>query len=237
MKKLFLGIVAFLPLCIFAQKQIINDENVQVRSVGPFNAIKVSDAIDIFLSQSEKEAMAVSAAKEEYRDRIRTSVENGILRIWLDRQGRSFRNTNMKLRVYLSFTTLNRIEASGASDVVVSGTIKTNELAIDMSGASDFKGNVEANTFTVDLAGASDATVSGKVTSLKIVAGGASDFKGYDLETDTCNVDAGGASDIRVRVNKELNARASGASGVYYKGEGVTKEVKTSGSSSVSRRG
>jgi hypothetical protein len=68
-------------------------------------------------------------------------------------------------------------------------------------------------------------------------ANGASDFKGFDLQADNCDVEASGASDIKVTVNKELNARASGASGVHYKGDGVIRDLRTSGASNVSRRG
>lgn len=236
MKRLLFLFLSALPLGLLAQKQIINDEHALARSVSSFHSVKVSNAIDLYLSQGERESMAVSASKPEYRDRIKTTVEDGVLRIWFDNDGKWGRNSNMKLKVYLSFRDLRMLTASGASDVFVNGTVKVNELQMNMSGASDFRGSVEANSLNVDLAGASDAVVSGKVTSLKVQAGGASDFKGYELETDNCSVEASGASDIQVTVNKELSARASGASGVYYKGAGVIREVKTSGSSSISRR-
>jgi hypothetical protein len=68
-----------------------------------------------------------------------------------------------------------------------------------------------------------------------VEASGASDFKGFDLETDICNAQASGASDIKITVNKVLSAQASGASDVRYKGDCTIKEIKSSGSSSVSK--
>jgi hypothetical protein len=236
MKKIGLFLLMLLPLAMMAQKQVINDENAQPRNVGSFHAIKVSNAIDLFLSQSDEEALAVSAAKPEFRDRIKTVVEDGVLKISYDDDMRWWKG-NKKLKVYISFKTLDKLTASGASDVVVTGTLKANELIISMGGASDFRGTVEANLLDIRLSGASDADVKGKVASLKIDANGASDFKGYDLQVDNCDAEASGASDIRVTVNKELNARASGASSVYYKGEGVIRDLRTSGASSVSRKG
>ncbi|WP_315818172.1 head GIN domain-containing protein [Paraflavitalea speifideaquila] len=236
MKKIGLFLLMILPVAIMAQKQVINDENAQPRSIGSFHAIKVTNAIDLYLSQSDEEALAVSAARPEFRDRIKTVVEDGVLRIYYDEDMRWWKG-NKKLKVYVSFKTLDKLTASGASDVVVTGTIKANELVISMGGASDFKGAVEANVLDIRLSGASDAVVQGKVTTLKIDANGASDFKGFDLLTDNCDAEASGASDIKVTVNKELNARASGASGVYYKGDGVIRDLRTSGASSVSRRG
>jgi len=236
MKKIGLFLLMILPVALMAQKQVINDDNAQPRSIGSFHAIKVNNAIDLYLSQSDEEALAVSAVKPEFRDRIKTVVEDGVLKITYDDDMRWWKG-NKKLKVYVSFKTLDKLTASGASDVIVSGTIKANELAISMNGASDFKGAIEASVLTVNLSGASDAVVQGKVTSLRVDADGASDFKGFDLLADSCNVDASGASGINVTVNKELNARASGASDVRYKGDGVIRDLRTSGASSVSRRG
>ena len=97
------------------------------------------------------------------------------------------------------------------------------------------RGKLEARKMTIDLSGASDMTVSGSSSQLTIDASGASKFKGADLATDFCNARATGASDIRITVNKELSAHASGASDVKYRGEGVIRDIKTSGASSISR--
>jgi hypothetical protein len=223
-------------LAVITKAQEINDPNAEVRKVGSFHAIKVSNAIDLYLSQSDAEAVAVSAVTPEYRDRIKTVVENGVLKISYDNE-LSWKSGNKKLKAYVSFKNLDELYASGASDVTVAGTIKVNKLSVEMNGASDLKGKLEINTLDLKLNGASDATISGKVVNLKIDANGASDLKGYDLETDNCTAEASGASDIKITVNKELSAKASGASGVHYRGSGVIRDVKTSGASNISRRG
>lgn len=235
MKRWIFFVLAFLPLGLMAQKVIINDPNVAVRTVAPFHSIRVSNAIDLFLSQDENETLAVSASKEEYRDRIRTVVEDGVLKITFDNDKFSF-SGNMKLRAYIGFKELKRIVASGASDVIATNTIKGAELSIDMSGASDFKATLDVAVFKAKLSGASDAHVSGRAGSVNIDANGASDLKGYELITDYADIDTSGASDVQITVNKELNAKASGASDVYYKGEAVIRNQQVSGASSVKKR-
>ena len=236
MKKLLFSLLVFATIAAtHAQVTEVADPNAEVRNVKGFHAIKVSDAIDLFLSQSDDEVVAVSASKAEYRDKIKTVVENGVLKIWYDNPPKWSRG-NKQLKAYISFKALDKIHASGASDVRVTGTIKSNELDIDMSGASDFEGTIEVNSFTVDLSGASDMTVKGKATTFKVEVSGASEFKGYDLQTDNCSARASGASDIRITVNKELSVRASGASGVHYRGDGVVTDLKTNGASSVNKK-
>ena len=236
MKRIFLSCLAFALIGgMSAQTKEVNDPNAVLRKVTGFHAIKVSHAIDLYLSQSDNETVAVSALKEEYRDRIRTDVNNGVLRIWYD-DPRKWSKGDKKLKAYISFKTLDRLDAAGASDVRVTGTIKSNELGIKMSGASDFEGAIEVNSLTVDLSGASDMTVKGSATTLKVEVSGASEFRGYDLQTETCSARASGASDITITVNKEISARASGASGVHYRGNGVIRDVRTNAASSVNKR-
>src|SRR5215204_468643 len=236
MKKILLSFLVFAAIAkTHAQVKEVNDPNAEVRNVKGFHAIRVSDAIDLFLSPSDNEVVAVSASKEEYRNKIKTQVENGILKIWYDNPSKWSRG-DKKLKAYISFKTLDKLHASGASDVRVTGTIKGDELDISMSGASDFAGAIEVTSLMVDLSGASDMTVKGSAISLKIEVSGASDFKGYDFQADNCSARASGASDIKITVNKELSAHASGASGVYYKGDGVIRDLKTNGASSINKK-
>lgn len=234
MKKLFFFAVGFLFAGIAsAQKTVINDPNAEVRNVKGFHAIEVSHAIDLYLSQGDEEAVAVSARDIKYRDRIRTEVNNGVLKIWYDNDGWRWDSGNKKLKAYVSCKTLDKLNASGASDILVDGVLSGDRLDIDLSGASDFKGTVKLNEMHIDQSGASDITIHGSVSNLTIQASGASDVKGYGLIADNCNAHATGASDIRISVNKELIAHASGASSILYKGTAVIKELHSNGASSV----
>ena len=232
MKKLFI-VVGLLTSVLFLHAQkVINDPNVEVRQVSPFTGIDVSGGIDVYLSAGE-EALAVSAAKPEIRDRIRTSVDNGILKIWYDSKSGIRINSDRRLRAYVSYKTLKSLEASGGSDVRVEGTITSEELVLRISGGSDFSGKIESSKLTVRQSGGSDVRISGRATSLTVDASGGSDFKGYDLVAEVCDLEASGACDIEVTASRVLSARASGASDIYYKGSPTVKEAKSSGASSV----
>lgn len=226
-------------LHLYAQQTIIHDPNAELRSVRTFHAIDVSDAIDLYLSQGDKEAVVVSASEIKWRNRIRTEVVDGTLRIWLDmRLKRSMEGTNRKLRVYIAFTALDKLIASGESDVYVDGVIAGNILSISLSGSSDFKGAVHLSQLNVDQSGASDAVITGAVSGMtSIEASGASNLKAYGLTTDSCEARASGASGIQITINKDLIAHASGASRVYYHGAAIIREMHTSGASSVSKKG
>lgn len=225
----------FAAIPVTAQQTVIDDQNAEVRTVTPFTAIKISSAIDLYLSQGSQEAVAVSAGDVKIRNSIKVTVDNGVLKIWYDNNGLNF-SGNKKMKAYVAFRSLSHLEASGASDILVNGSITGEELTLSLSGASDFKGHVQLSTFNIHQSGASDVTVTGSAANVNVHASGASDCKGYGLLTETCTVLASGASDIKITVNKALTASATGASSVYYKGPAAVTEVKISSGSSITRK-
>ncbi|HJS54380.1 MAG TPA: head GIN domain-containing protein [Chitinophagaceae bacterium] len=230
MKKIF-GLLFIMGSIVSASAQkTINDANVQKRNVSGFHAIHVSGGIDLYLSQGD-EAVAVSASKTEYRDKILTEVTDGVLKIWIDWKS-NFRVdwNNHKAKAYVSVKNLDGLKASGGSDVSVDGTIKTTKLDLGVSGGSDFKGTIESDEIKVNASGGSDVSISGKAARLTIDASGGSDFNGYEFAAEICNVEASGGSDVRITVNKELSVNVSGGSDVYYKGNGLIRDLKSSGS-------
>jgi hypothetical protein len=219
-----------------AQNDIVVDANASVRNLtGQFDAIKVSGGIDLYLSQSDNVAIAVSASNENFKEGIKTVIEDGTLKIFYKGEN-SWRKKDGKLRVYVSFKDIKKLEASGACDVLVTGIINTATLAIQMSGACDFSGKVKTDVLKLNLSGASDAKISGTAGTAVIESSGASDVKAYDLVTDICKVNVSGASDVFITVNNELTASATGASDIKYKGNALIKEMKSSGASSVSKK-
>ncbi len=238
MKKLLLSflVAAISTGAAFAQKTF-SEPNAEKRNVSGYHAIEVSGGIDLYLSQGD-ESVAVSASEIKFRDRIKTEVKDGVLKIWYEHNSNSNIRVDMewgnrKMKAYVSFKNLDKLEGSGGSDILVDGAIKVNTLSLGVSGGSDFEGKVEATDLKVDASGGSDVKISGTVTKLNIEASGGSDFKGYELATDICNLEASGGSDIYITVNKELSAEASGGSDVFYKGNGSIREMKSSGSSSI----
>lgn len=229
-------ILLFSALSIYSFGQtIINDPNAEVRNTGSFSAIKASDGIDIYLSQGDDYALAVSASDKKYIDYIKTEIKNGVLIISYD--GSTFKyNNNRRLRAYISFKDIESLEASGASNYIISGTLTTNSLRIKLSGASEIKGTIDIQNLQMDLGGASVVKVNGTVQNLKIEAGGASDVKNYDLVADNCVANLGGASDVKITVNKSLIAKAGGASTLYYKGNPDKKDVSSEGASTISQK-
>jgi len=236
MKYIFIFLFIIISSRGFSQETVINDANAAVRNVTPFSSIKVSGGIDVYLSQGEDYSLAVSASEEKYRDNIKTEVKNGVLVISYnnDHFGRNY--GDKKLRVYISFKTLESLEGSGASDFIINGTLVANSMLVKLSGASDIKGAVKITNLSLELSGASTVTINGTAQNLKLDGSGASDIKNYDLRVENCVAKLSGASDVRLTITNSISAHASGASTLYYEGNPDKKDVATSGASSVSQK-
>ena len=218
------------------QEQMIVDANASVRKLSAsFSSISISNAVKVIITQSDTESLAVSAAEEKYKDEIKTEIENNILKIHFSGNS-NWRSKDRQLKVYLSFKNLSLITISGASDVMAVGKINVKDLAVNVSGASTVKGEFYTDKLELDMSGASKAALFGKSALLNIRSSGASDVDALKLETSICNVSASGASDINVYVEKEINATASGASKIKYKGSAAINNMKSSGAASISRQ-
>ncbi len=218
-------------------QNVVYDENAEVRTVEKFNVIEVSGAVSLYLSQGNTTGIAVSAGDEKYNNKIKTEVKDGVLRISVEGGvWNGFNWTNRKLRAYVTVTDINRLDVSGASYVSISGTLKADDIKMEVSGASEVKGIVAVNKLDMDMSGASVAKLSGTVNEGTIDASGACKVNSYDLVFNKCKVSSSGASDIRVTINGELDADATGGSTIYYKGSGVGKALNTSGGASIKSR-
>lgn len=217
-------------------KNVVVDANAEIRTVPPFSALEISGAIDAYLSQGNEDAVAISAATDELKAKIRTEVNGTTLHIYLDSKS-GFRTwSNTKAKAYITFKSLSKVEASGACNIISTDAIKTHNFKLEFSGACDFKGQIQTTNFIANASGACSLKLNGSAELAKLEASGASSIKAYDLITNICNADASGAASIKITVTKELKASASGASSIYYKGDAVVKDVDSSGGATIKKK-
>lgn len=232
MKNILLLSCLLVTLASQAQKTV-HDANAISRSAKDFHGIEISDGIDLYLTQGNSEAVAVSASSNEYRDKIQVEVVNGILKIFYERKswGMSINFGNRKLKAYVSARTLDKLSASGGADVQIENELNASQLIMHFSGGSDFRGKVNAQDLQVSASGGSDAYLSGRAEKISIDASGGSDIHAYDMVSNFCTVETSGGSDVHITVNKELKGSASGGSDIYYKGTASSNSNKRGGSS------
>src|SRR5258707_1347692 len=110
MKKALLSLLVIAFTCnAFLAQNTINDANAEKRSIGSFHGINVGTGIKLILTEGNTEEVAVSASKPEYRDKIVTRVENGILKLYYENKIKAInkKEERKELKAYVSYKTLD----------------------------------------------------------------------------------------------------------------------------------
>ena len=128
---------------------------------------------------------------------------------------------------------MNQITADGAANVEFQNQLTGNYLDMELTGASTFRGSVSVDELVANLDGAGKMEISGSSNSFDINADGASEMSDFDFATNTLNANLDGGCNISLTVNQKLNVKATGASNVYYKGNGVIESQNLSGASKI----
>jgi hypothetical protein len=199
------------------------------RSVKSFIALKVSGGIEVELTQSDTESLVITA-DDNVLPLIESVVSDGVLRIRLKE---SVRNAGT-MKALVSFRKLESIDISGAVKLKGTNPMTFQNIDLESSGASEIRLDINATSIKAKISGASSLSVRGKSAHSRVDASGASRVYASDMETQTTSIDASGASIIEVWATEKINADASGASSIRYKGKPGQLQRNTSGASSVS---
>lgn len=230
--KLF-TILLFVAACIQATGA---NSNKQTRQITGFHGVSVTSGIDLYLTQKNAEEVTVEAESEDI-NKIITEVEGGILKIYIKEKSWFNMNWNSKPRkVYVSFKTLDKIDASAGSDVVSENRFKLDELKIDASSGSDVKLDLEANQVNVGSSSGSDVSLKGSANNLHVDASSGSDIDASELQAKDCNASVSSGSDIKVNVTEKLDANASSGGDISYSGNPKTKDINESSGGDVHGR-
>lgn len=238
MKKILLSLLllAGTSSFLFAQKTI-NDANAEKRNVSGFHGIDVATGIHLILTEGNSEEVAVSAATVEFRNRIVTKVEGGILKIHYDSKTGAInkRKESKDLKAYVSYKMLDRLHVTTGAEVEVNGVLKSSSLELKANTGGLVNGKVDISSLKISQNTGSKITLTGKAEKLDIDGDTGSKFKGEDMSTTNCNVAVSTGAIITVMAEKELQVKANTGGVVKYKGNASIREIKTNTGGSVSK--
>lgn len=216
MKRFFftLAIIAVAAISAIAQNKLTKEYK-----FGKITSIEASSVYDIEVTQGNSGTVKV-VYDEFFKDRLMVNYINGKLN--LEVASTKMRNNNRNIegiKVYLQMPTIEDLDLSGASSLKAMGSFKTDELDVELSGASSISGLViSGNDLSLDCSGASTLNLKG-------------DFKTIEAEIS-------GASEIVLNSNSTVfEGEFSGASTVKVYGDHKNTDVVCSGASNLTLEG
>ena len=203
----------------------------EVRQIGAFQGVRASEAIDVYLKKGDKESVKVEATGTELSN-VLTEVNGTTLKIHM----RDWNYRGKKsVKVYVTYTRLDKISASSASNIFSEGSIKSESMEINVSSAGSVEVTLDAESVTVDASSAGDAVLEGKAKSLEIEASSAGDIDAYNLESEIVNARVSSAGSAKISVSKELEAHASSGGSIRYRGNPLKTNTDSSSGGSVKK--
>lgn len=184
----------------------------RVRSLPNFESIAVSGGIRVEINYKEGDQEVVVEGPNEAN--ISTKVKNGILQIRPNKIGEKVDLTLVKINT----TYLDKLQASGASQVALFGNQSATQLKISLSGASSFNSSGNFESLKLACSGASSVKIDGSAKDAKMLISGASHVNGVTFEIERLKLQASGASYTKVNVTNALDVAVSGASEVQFTG-------------------
>jgi hypothetical protein len=193
----------------------------------PFNAIKASQGLDVYLTQGNEESIVIEA-DENLHELIKTEVKDNVLHIYTKK---NIGHASSK-KIMVGFKDISKITSTSGSDISSTNTITSEHLELNTSSGSDMKLHVNTTVLECNSSSGSDLKLSGTTQKLMADASSGSDIKAGDLIAESSHVRATSGADITVNTSKELTADANSGGDIRYYGnpEIVNKKDSPSGS-------
>jgi len=160
--------------------------------------------------------------------KVEVEVNGGTLEIDLDGV-----EDPQRVKFYVTFVQLTKIEASGASNIKSEGLIKAEKFEIEFSGATKVELQLEVQNLVSEISGAANVKLTGTCNYHNLEASGAGKLSAYDLETTKANVEVTGAASTRLNVLEQVNGEASGVGKIMFKKEPKIRNIDQSGVSKI----
>ena len=202
--------------------------------VKDFSSIVAGGAFEIEIVRAESYSVSITADDDLFKN-LKVAKEGETLRIGHSKHLAWFSQiTRPKARVTLPL--LKGLHLSGATRGTVSGFDSSENLKLNLSGASHVTGQITAGNVEFDLSGASHAELAGSARDVIIDASGASRAELDSFSVQKVAVKLSGASHTTIKTDGALDARLSGASHLSWIGNPVMGDIRTSGASRLSKK-
>ena len=215
MKKSFilLAILQIVTLSLFANGTITKRYD-----FGTVKSIEAGSIFEIEVTEGSQKGVTI-VCDQAYEDYLEVKYLQGELILGMKPNVKMINNKE-GIKVTLQMPTIEEIDLSGAAKLTASGSFKTRELEIDLSGATSVKGlQISGSELSIDCSGASNLTITGDFSS-------------------SIEADVSGASKVTITGNsRDLEIEASGASNVHVTGTHKFTETSCSGASSINLNG
>lgn len=195
-----------------------------------FHGININGPFEVELIQSDQSGMEIQASDKDAQ-RINSEINNGILKVWMEKKFRS----SDDIKLIITSAMFDQIDVHGAVELESKGTLQSEKLDMEVSGACEVELTMEVGRFDADISGAGDLDLEGNAKNVDISISGAGNIEAENLNADRVEISISGAGHAEVHANEELDVSISGVGSVSYSGDPSNINKRISGMGSLSK--
>ena len=220
-------------------------------SFDEFDRVEISHGLEFSIIRADSYHVSITA-DDNVLPYIEISKRGDTLKIGL----RAAQYLNTTARVAITMPELARLTLSGAAHGTMANFSSTDELYLEISGASNLamvniatgdvtlyvsgggqvSGSIKMANARFNLSGGSSVVLEGSAGEVSVKASGGSSAELSKLAAASAEVDLSGESLAFVNASDTINGDLSGASQLSYTGKAVLGSISTSGGSTINRQ-
>jgi hypothetical protein len=238
---LFFSILLFSVNTVNAQwwsisKKVDGNKEVtnKTRSAANYDQISVTGMMEVQLIAGSEGKIDIEA-ESNLMEFIETEVNNGHLRISIQKGVNIEPSKNYPIRIVVPFETLGALTLTGSGHIRNSEVIKAKDFKINVTGSGNMNLNLIIENLESTITGSGDVKLKGTSQEFKCKVTGSGDIFAYDLIAVKVDASITGSGDVEVSVENQLDAKISGSGDIKYRGNPDKQNFKTSGSGTVSK--
>ncbi len=187
----------------------------------PFNRLKVSGNIHLFLVQDSIQGLAYKkGVKPE------TDLEQGIADGCLQMKTRSELTQSEAISLYLHYRSLNAMELQKGARVQSADTLKTKALSLEVLNGAKAELVLCVDSLHARVNQGADIVLYGKADVQQISAYTWGNYLAYDMEATDAYIKAATGAQVKVWCTGLLQANATSKAFIGYKGNPKKKKLK-----------
>jgi hypothetical protein len=220
---LMLSVVSCIPH-IRGNGNVVKEE----RSVSNFEAIEVSNGIEVLVNQDSFEKVIVET-DSNIQKILKTEVSGGTLKIFMEEGVLHAR----LLRVYVTVKQLRSVDTGSGAHVKSESKINSTDLKMSSSSGSGIKMEVSCDKLTAESSSGSHLKVEGIAKSLNADSSSGASLDASGLVAEKGELSCSSGSHIEAQITKEIKAEASSGAGITVTGNPPVRDTDSSSGGSV----
>jgi hypothetical protein len=206
----------------------------QEREVAPFTQISVNGVFPVELSQSGDKEWVKVKTDENLQKLVR--VRNDGDRLIIETPEDSSISSSAKVQVYINIKTLRLLDFNSVGNLTAVDNLKLDSLYLNTESVGKLDLDITADFLHANLNSVGTNQLKGKVREVRINNKSVGALSAFDLKASTLMIHNTSVGVTEVYADSAFYIRSDAIGALYYKGPGVTREIKSEGIGKVEKR-